>query len=258
MSTLPGGLSGLLGGSAAYAIGHTAGDIINRTAKYVGLAAVEDPYASTDSNFIRLCALLTDVGQEICRLREWTHLQNEYTFNTVAGQEAYDLPADFRTMVEQSGWNRTSRLPLGGPLSPQEWQFLKGQTVGLTFTVQFRPWKQQLHLYAGSSIPDGYTIAYEYLSTFWVQPEGQSTGTQAEPTASSDVILFDPLLMTRALRLAFLKASGFDTAAAQGDYDTALELITSEDAQGPILSLNRRGSAQLIGAGNVPITGFGQ
>lgn len=260
MSTLPGGLSGLLGGGSAYAVGHTAGDIINRAAKYVGLAAVTDPYAETDPSFVLLCALLTDVGQEICRLREWTHLQQETTLTTVAAQEAYDLPSDFRGMIEQTGWNRSSRLPLGGPLSPQEWQYLNGFGSNLTVTVLFRPLRQQLHIYGGASIPAGLVIAYEYRSSWWVQPEGQSTATQAEPTASSDLILFDPLLMTRALRLAFLKARGFDTSAAQADYDTALQLIASEDAPGPILSLNGRGGdgVPMLGLRNIPDTGYGQ
>jgi hypothetical protein len=255
MSTLPGGLSGLLGGGSAYAIGHTAGDIVNRAATYVGLAAVADPYASTDSNFVQLCALLTDVGQEICRMRQWTHLQQETTLTTVAGQEAYDLPSDFRAMVDQTGWNRTSQLPLGGPLSPQEWQYLKGQATGLTFTVLFRPLQQKLHIYSGTTVPDGLTLAYEYLSSWWVQPEGVSTPSQAEPTASTDLVLFDPLLMTRALRLAFLKAKGFDTGAAQADYDRAWQLISSEDSYGPVLSIGGRRTATRWP--NTPITGFG-
>jgi hypothetical protein len=257
MSTLPGGLSGLLGGATAYAIGHTAGDIINRTAVYVGLAAVDDPYVSEDPSFILLRGLLTDVGQEIARLREWTHLQKEYTFLTVAGQEAYDLPADFRGMIDQTGWNRTSRFPLGGPLSPQEWQYLKGVGTGLTVTVLFRPVRQQMHLYAGATIPADYTIAYEYLSSYWVQPQGQSEATQAEPTASSDVVLFDPLLMTRALRVAFLKAKGFDSNAAQADYDRALELIKSEDSPSPVLSLNGGRGVRMLGPRNLPETGYG-
>jgi hypothetical protein len=257
MSTLPGGLSGLLGGDTAYSIGHTAGDIINRTAKYVGLAAVDDPYASDDPNFILLCALLTDVGQEIARLREWTHLQKEYTFVTVAAQEAYDLPPDFRGMIDQTGWNRTSRFPLGGPLSPQEWQYLQGIGTALTVTVLFRPLRQQMHLQGGSSIPGSLTIAYEYLSSYWVQPQGQLTATQAEPTLSSDVVLFDPLLMTRALRVAFLKAKGFDSNAAQGDYDRALELIKSEDSASPVLNLNSGRGVRMIGPRNLPETGYG-
>lgn len=257
MATLPGGLFTALGGSTTPSVGHTAGDIINQVARYVGLSPVEDPYASTDPNFIQLCAFLTDQGQEILRKYEWSHLQNEYTFTTVQGQAAYDLPPDFRNMLDQTGWNRTTRLPLGGPLSPQEWQFLAGQTVGITFTVLFRPKQQQLYLYSGATIPAGNIIAFEYMSSWWVSPLGTATGTQAAPTKSTDTILFDPLLMTRALRVAFLNAKGFDSGAAQNDLDMAWELITSEDSFGPILSLNRRRETPLIGSMNLPFSGFG-
>jgi hypothetical protein len=256
VSTLPGGLTAALGGSTSYSLGHTAGDIINRAAVYVGLAQVADPYAETDPNFVLLRTLLVDVGQELCRLRNWTHLQKEYTLTTVAAQEAYDLPSDFREMIPQTGWNRTSRFPMGGPLSPQEWQYLKGMGTSLTLTVLFRPWQQQLHLYSASSIPSGYTLAFEYKSAWWVQPLGQTAATLGEPTQSSDIILFDPLLATRALRLAYLKVRGLDTTAAQDDYDKALDLIRSEDADAPVLSMSRR-SMGLLSNRNIPITGFG-
>jgi len=31
----------------------------------------------------------------------------------------YDLPADFNYMIDQTGWDRTNRVSIGGPLSPK-------------------------------------------------------------------------------------------------------------------------------------------
>ena len=102
----------------------TAGNIINDAATELGLQAFQakaaDPFASTDPNMGQLCQLLKSVGRDLAKRREWTHLRAIHTLTTVEGVGWYALPADFGRMINQTGWNRTNRLPLGGPLSPQE------------------------------------------------------------------------------------------------------------------------------------------
>lgn len=292
----------------------TAQTIINEAAVEVGLSASSDVYASTDPNFIQLRGLLQSVGQDLWRMKSWTQLQQVYTFTTIADQARYDLPADFGWMLEQTGWNRSNQLPLGGPLSPQEWEFLKARLVGLTLSVLFRPINQQLWLFPDTDTPADFNIAFEYASRYWVIPSGTvatlgpwsnglavtsgqeytnggniysatSTGTTGDsgptttgtgisdgvvtwdyvsvwgavsPTANGDSILFDPLLVKRALKLAWLKAKGFDTTTAQGDYDRTLEQVMAADSNAPVLSLNRTPWEEpLIGQQSVPFTGFG-
>lgn len=292
----------------------TAGTLINRAAVEVGLTAVSDPYASTDQNFIQLCGLLQSLGDELWRQGRWQQMQQVYTFTTDAGVARYDLPADFGTMIDQTGWNRTNRLPLGGPLSPQEWEYLKAFQSGVVFTILFRPINQQLWFLPDDAIPADFVVAFEYLSRFWVIPTERqgtsgpwsdgisvttsdyftnggntyvatSTGTTGDsgptgtgigisdggvtwdyveawgavaPTTKDDLILYDPLLVVRGLKLAFLKAKGFDTAIAQDEFDTILEAAKADDAAAPVLSLNQSTEGYLLSDKNVPITGFGQ
>lgn len=293
----------------------TAGTIINDAAVEVGLASVADPYASTDQNFVQLCGLFKSLGKTLWRLKQWTQLQQVYTFTSVQNQSRYSLPVDFGSMIEQTGWNRTNSLPLAGPLSPQEWEYLKGRLAGVVFTVLFRPMSQQLWLYPDTDTPGGYAIAFEYVSRYWAVPASThahsgpwsdgmsvttgdyftnggniyvatSTGTTGasgptttgtgisdggvtwnyvsawgivSPTVGTDVVLFDPLLAMRGLKLAWLKAKGFDTTSAQDDFDATLESVIGADANAPVLSLSRGLSIEpLIGDQSVPITGFGQ
>lgn len=291
-----------------------AGTIINDAAVEVGLAADSDPLTSTDPNFIQLCGLLKSLGRDLWREKEWTQLQQVYTFTTVADQARYDLPADFGAMIEQTGWNRTSRLPLGGPLSPQQWEYLKAFQTGVVFTVLFRPMNQQLWLIPDIDTPGDFAIGFEYVSRYWAIPAatvsnlgpwsdgiavttGQRytnggntyiatstattgasgpTGTgsgisdggvtwnyvsawgDGKVTLSTDVVLFDPLLVMRGLKLAWLKAKGFDTTAAQGDFDTTLERVKGADSNAPVLSLNGNSDNYLLSDKNIPITGFGE
>jgi hypothetical protein len=239
----------------------TAANIINDAAVEIGLNPVADPFAAYDGNFIQLARLLRSCGRELVQSRDWTYLRKEHAFTTVQGTSAYDLPSDFLRMYDQSGWNRTNRLPLGGPLSPQEWQYLKARLVGVVFTVLFRPMNRQIHLYPDVNTPGGYAIAFEYGSSYWVSsPAAPTVLSSDKPTENDSIIWFDPLLMVRALKLAFLKAKGLDTTAAEQDYAITLNAAMGMDAPSKVLNLNRTSmdpSSVMIGGQSVPITGFG-
>lgn len=248
----------------------TAADVVSDVALELGIvtSAIEDPWAETDQNIIQLVALLKPVGRGILREREWSHLTNEYSLETVAGQAIYYLPNDFRTMIAQTGWDRTNRLPLGGPLSPQEWQYLKGSGALTNLYLLFRPLQGIFQLSSGASTPAAHTIYFEYMSNCWVFADVRTASIPIVPeavvadqdgaTAAANVICFDPYLFTRALKLRWLTAKGFDTTAAMADYEAALESAKSDDATAPVLSLSRSfGQEPIIGPSNVPFTGFG-
>jgi len=240
----------------------TAGQIINDALVEVGLSSVSDPFASSDPNIIQMCTLFKAVGRQLMHIHPWTRLRKEHTFTTVQGTSSYDLPSDFHVMMDQSGWNRTNRLPLGGPLSPQEWQYLKARLVGVVFTVLFRPMAGHIYIYPDNPTPGGYEVAFEYMSDGWVEVPGVPSNTfQDYPSASDDIILLDSLLCSRALKLAWLKAHQFDTTSAEQDYRTVLDYSIGHDSFVPMLSLTRssmlRGNDPLLGQGNIPITGFG-
>ena len=295
----------------------TAGDIINRAAVEVGLSAVPDPYSSTDPNIVQMRYLLDSLGRELVHTRKWSLLRKERVFTTIAGQAYYPLPVDFHEMLNQTWWNRTNRLPVGGPLSPQEWQYLKARLVGVVFNVLFRPANGYIELYPDTNTPGGYEIAFEYQSEWWVKntigawaastayakgtvvslggngyvcstagtsgmtgPSGTNIliadgsctwdylsdiddvlTTSDEPADSDAEVIFDPLLTVRGLKLAFMKAKGFDTTALQQDFNRTLDSVKGHDSPAPVLSASRRGigglNDPLIGGQSIPITGYG-
>lgn len=194
-----------------------------------------------------------------------THTSGSATDGTVTwsytGRAAdFALPADFNGMIDQTGWNRTSRLPLGGPLSPQEWQYLKGRIAGVVFTVLFRPVQNVMRLYPDSGITGGLDIRYEYRSRYWLAVTAAPTiPAKGTPTLNTDMVLLDRLVVVRALKLAFLRAKGFPSQAAQEDFDIAVEDAQDADGSSPVLSLSRGGTSlePLLGGQSIPITGYG-
>lgn len=187
-----------------------------------------------------------------------TETDGTLTWENTGLASEYQMPPGFSNMLDQTGWNRTNRLPLGNPLSPQQWQYLKGRMQGVVFNVLFRPEEDTIRLYPDIDPPGLNTIAFEYTSRFWVSTVGSMETADADlPTKSSDVVFFDPLLMTRRLKLDWLSAKGFGTQAAQDDYETILERAKNADGAAPQINLRGNHGEPLLGLGNIPITGYG-
>jgi hypothetical protein len=216
----------------------TAKEILNDAAVELGLLTADsaDPYAEPDQALILLCRLLKKSGREIVREREWSHLTRESTFVTVALQKAYPLPADFRAMIPQTGWDRSGRIPLGGPLSPQEWQAAKGSQYTYQGYVLLRPAEGQLWLLE-DALGGGLTVAFEYRTNWWACATGGTAPTKEAPDAAADLVFLDTHLATRKLVLEWRKAKRLDTTSEQQDYDDTYSKAAAADGSGRSLSL---------------------
>lgn len=237
----------------------TVAEIVSDAAIEEGLSPVtiDDPYASSDPNILQLLGLLKRAGRGLVRERGWTHLQREFTFSTVVGQASYPLPSDFREMIPQSGWDRSTMYQLGGPVGAAVWQLAKA----ITITGSLRP----LARFNGGNIEftptptKVETIAFEYVSSSWVKPAGEPSPSKDAPSAATDVICFNSDLVVCALKLAWEKAKRMDTTAAQADYDRALASEMNADASSPDVSLggSDKSPAEEVW-NNVPQSGIGQ
>jgi hypothetical protein len=235
----------------------TLATIINDAAKQLGLitSTNSDPYASTDANLVQLCQAANSVGRELVKERQWTHLQKTHTFSTSNGTYQYTLPSDFDRMIDQTGWNRTTALPAGGPVDAQAWQMLQALSTAATVTVLFRTTAGQVWLYPTPSSTQ--TVAFEYMSNGWVTHANTTVGDRV--SASTDTLSFDSELLIRGIKLAWLRAKNLPSDAAQQDYDVRLAQVTGTDGAAPVLRLDGSGvvMAPLLSDRNLPVTGLG-
>lgn len=239
----------------------TAGSIINDAAVEIGLAAVTDPFASSDPNFITLCRLLKSVGRKIALARDWSNLEKEHTITCDGITNKYDLPADFVRMVPQSGWDRTSDEPLGGPLSADQWECLASTSLSGAVRIYARFTADQVWFWGptgANPIAAGTVIVFQYQSRLWVKPTGETSATQDAPSASTDTIMFDPILMVAALELAWAKAKGFDTTEAKTEFVQVWSSVAGNDSPGAVLHLTGPAiGVHFLDQSNVPDTGYG-
>lgn len=243
----------------------TAVNIINQAASECGLTAVPDPYASTDPAFIQLRNILNSAGQELLGAHEWQKLTKRHTINTTTTvppdplfPNQYDLPDDFSSMIDQTGWTPTNAgmgLPLGGPLTAQDWTYLVATFLAnSTIYVSFRQAQGQFWVLPNPP-PADIDITFEYMSRNWAV---DNAGVEKDfCDASDDIVWFEPILIKKLLKLRYLEAKGFDTTAAVTQFANAFMQWTGKDITAPVLSMARNRVFPYLSWRNVPQTNFG-
>lgn len=204
----------------------TVANIVSDCAVECGLGSVSDVFASTDENIVLMRALLKSEGQRLVKEHQWLACEKEHTFSTSAAS-SYNLPSDFDGMIDGTGWNRSLSLPLH-PISAEQWQQLQATAATSPSAILFRPKSLTLSIYPTTDT--GSSIAFEYLSSYWVRATASSAPDKDAPTVNTDVVHIDRLLVVKALKAAFLRNRGFDTSAAQAEYDEALSAARGRGA----------------------------
>lgn len=235
----------------------TGNDIVQSVMGVLGLPVPSSASGSTESNVRQMWGLLSECGLEILDQYEWQIKTKTLTLTVQAPTLEYDLPSDLVSLVPTTGWNRTSRIPLQGPLDSQIWAVLQARNLGgSTFALQYVIENDKIKFYYAPSDPQ--TVTMEYTSRGWVRDGSSPTTFRDFVQNDADVVLFPKRLMMKKLLLEWRKKKGFQTTDDQKDYDRALEDAKYNDR--PRRDLGTSGmvpSYPLLGAVNTPDTGFG-
>lgn len=237
----------------------TVANVISDAAIALGvapnMAAITNPYGSTDPNILQLNQFLADVGMDLVREHDWQQLQTAHTFPTVQSQTNYDPPAGFNRFVNQTHWDRTSQFPLGGPLGPGQWQQVQATSVVGTLNFLMRFNQNKLFLTPTPGVTSHF-IAFEYISRFWVGQSGSELRTKEIPTVATDILHFDRRLLVEGVKSRFRVEKGF---AGADTYKAWLLAAKGNNGLAPILNLTNPGFGgdRLLDMANVPETGYG-
>jgi len=237
----------------------TASAIVNRAAIEVGLNPSSDVFADTNPSFVQLRNLLTTCGQDLVETYPWEVLRREHQIITSVPPDTgvYDLPDDFGYMIPQTGWERSENVPLGGPLSPQQWSYLIGRDlVSFTIYASFRIMENKFQIFPQPP-PDGLDINFEYISREWVQATGGGDFGDTV-TANADIVFFKPIMIVQYLRYKFLEAKGFDSSAALGAFEKAALQAAGGNKSAPIINAGARAAGiHYLDFRNIPNTNYG-
>lgn len=239
----------------------TALDVIQAAQVQLGLpvsiAVATNP---NDQTAQQMQGLLTWCGRRLIKptsTMRWSTLLRTWILITTPIATVYTMPADWDSFEDLTGWNFSSRLPMLGPATDPQWMCLKARNLGSsTISVIYRVRDGVFEIYNTFSTPQELRI--DYSSRSWVRTAADPLVFRDYVLADDDVLMLDNELLTAKLKLAFLTAKGFDTTAAQSEYNEIEEAALCADQDAPVLQLARSDTYPLISTQfNVPDTGYG-
>lgn len=244
--------------------GATLLEIVNTVARSVGHSQVTTAVASTDEAILRLVYYANLACKELVYMNNWQMLSQTATINVVAAvagdvQSSFALPADFKCMIDDTHWNKSTQLPAIGPITPQDWQWLIVRSAQITTRFMWRI--RDGLLWVKSAPPPGspQIFTFEYMSKYWAYT--QSTvpdSTVFEMTKDADYHIFPVDLVTLYTRVKWFENEGYDPSSAAADFMKAFNWECGTDKGATVLSLVPSGRAYpYISNGNAPDTGFG-
>jgi hypothetical protein len=190
------------------------------------------------------------VGKSLVRARDWTHLTVSIGFTTEADEGSYPLPSGYDRIRDGTVWNYTTGLQMG----PVHTTIAVAEITGRADTAPRSPMPYRIkgNRFLIEPVPASAEVIFlDIISGFWVMPTGQTSPTTLTPTAATDTLWFDENLLVRGLKLAYLRAKGFDTSHAQDEFNQAYDAAAGSDgAASPISVLG--GTSRRLAMGSPP------
>lgn len=233
----------------------TANEIIRAVTGIQGLSKPTDITVSPDKTTQQMMDLLNELGSELLDKADWQSLIRTFSVATSAATE-YDLPSDLMRFIDEAAWNHTNRLPLIGPLNPQQWRMLLARRLGgTTLRIQYTIRDGKMVLYFAPT--PSQDLEMDYISRGWVMDADDNAIRKDYIEKAGDIVLFRNDLVIAGLKYKFRDAKGFDTTTARQQYKEILEKAIADDKPHQTLSLTGRSAFPYLGYINMPDTGYG-
>lgn len=202
-----------------------------------GLPSPASAIASPDDKIRQIVGLLNEVIEELVDRWTWQALTREATFTTVAGEDqgliATFAPDGFHSIINETIWNRTTRLPVFGPLNSVEWQAqIANPATG--------PWNQYRirtgHLIFNPVGTAGQSCFFEYRSNFGIVGAGSILSDRF--LADADTTLFDDKLILAGLRWKWKSEKGLEYGEDMARFESMAKNGASRDGTARVLTMN--------------------
>lgn len=193
--------------------------VIQAFCKRTNLPVPTTVAGSTDPQITQLQALLEEEGNDLASRGSWEGITFEANLTTLAledqGAMTTIAPNGYRYMINDTIWDRTTILPVCGPMSPKNWQAMKALfSTGPRFRYRMRGG----HLLVNPVPPASDQWYFEYVSQNWILGANGSTYKQYF-TLDTDTILLPETLVLMGLRWRWKKEKGLDYAEDMRTYE---------------------------------------
>lgn len=176
------------------------------------------------------------------------------TVSLTFSKQKYTLPVDYARQTENTQWDKSKHWIMQGPLTPQEWQWIKSGYVSTWPRIVWRMLGGYMQLFPAVSTNE--YLGIEYMSSYWARDN--SGNSKAQFSNDTDVCIFPDRLMILALKKKYLDSHNFDSSTVTADYKAHLSIAKAANTSGRTLSMAPRRGTSLITDRSLPDTGYGQ
>lgn len=219
--------------------------IVQKHTRRTGLPVPTTVVGNTDPQVLQILNLLEEECIDLSARAQWKGLINEATFLALGAESQGTLASlgsgptvtnGLRYILNQVMWNRTTRLPIYGPIDPQKWQEIKANSsVALSqYRIRGVTTGAQASLLITPAPTVGNTIAFEYVTDNWCL---NGLVPASAFVADGDTILVPESLVLAGLKWRWKKEKGLEYAEDFNSYESLVNNAIGRDGTRPLLNM---------------------
>lgn len=225
--------------------------LIVQACQELGIPEPSIVVGSPDTQVKQLLSLANREGREqVAAPTQWPQLQMKQSITLVNAQASYDFPTDFNSYIPDTIWNPSMRWAVAGPISPQNWEFLKSGLINTQPWMRYRVWAGKIYFDPTPTTTNaGQVVTIEYQSKNFCQ---SASGTaQSVWTADTDTFLLPDDIMVLGIKWRFLAAKRLDYGEEKRAWADACDKETARAFVGRTLPLNNQNYNDPFGKGSI-------
>jgi len=192
----------------------------------------------TDGQVLQLLRLLEEEGQDLARRGPWQGITFETTWSTTAAEDQGAMTTlasnGFNYIKNQTFWDRTSKLPVLGPLNDLQWASIKARTItGPRYHYRIRGGKLLITPTPTASL----TFAFEYASENWILGVDGTT-YKSIFSLDTDTILLPEHIVLQGLRWRWKKEKGLEYAEDFRTYEMQVKDALARDGGKRVVTMD--------------------
>lgn len=201
----------------------------------MGEMALSEPstIVGTEQEQVHLKRLLYAEARHLRNMQVFPQQKKTATITTSNARDKYPYPSDFYAFCGNTGRDRTSILPLNGPISDEDYNYLKYQVQLSGPPFYYRPFGPDFDpASSGGQVqliptPGGvYTLSYDYfINTLFLTTAYAVRGETI--TLDTDLCIFDDDVMIAGIKYRYLASKDQPFEIAQEEYHSVLDSALS-------------------------------
>jgi hypothetical protein len=211
-------------------------EIVQEACRRVGFAVPNTAANSTDPQVTQMLSLLNEEGRDLSSRFDWTNLQTEATFTSVAtvSQGALStLAPGFRRFISETMWNRSQQREAPGPITPRQYQRLKS---GLASLIDPAWYVRGGNLMLQPAPAAGQSYSFEYIDKRWAVAADATRKEQF--TRDDDTHLLDDDALLLGLIWRWRQVKGLEYAEDFTKAERKVSSLMGEDGSAPDMFLH--------------------